>query len=99
MKLTNIKSLNLWEGGKYQTVNQIGVYNFHGYNFDGTDSSVSYRLGVTETSEGSDGSIIESFVSYSEGSVIIPDSVVQTWGADDNPIIAYVIAELNLEEA
>lgn len=99
MKTTNIKPINIWEGGKYKTVDQLGVYNFHGYNFDGTDSMVSYRLGVTETSEGSDGSEIKSFVSYSEGSVSVPDSIVQAWGQDDDPIVAFVLTSLNLEEA
>jgi hypothetical protein len=99
MKLTTIEPINIWEGGKYKTVNQLGVYNFHGYNFDGTDSMVSYRLGVTETTEGSDGSEIASFVSYSEGSVTVPDAIVQAWGKDDDPIVAFVLTSLNLEEA
>lgn len=99
MKLIEIKPLNIWNGGKYQTASQIGLYNFHGYDFDGTASSVSYKLGFTESSEQADGFASDFFVSINEGSIAIPDSLVQTWGASDEPIIAYTLSELGLQEA
>ena len=99
MKLIEIKPLNLWNGGKYQTASQIGLYNFHGYDFDGTASSVSYRLGFIESVEEPDGETSNTFISINEGSIAIPDSLVQTWGASDEPIIAYTLSELGLQEA
>lgn len=60
------------------------LYNFHNYNFDGTDSTVSYRLQTEEE------------VTLSEGSIAIPDDVVQAWGVDDEPMFDYVATKLNL---
>lgn len=66
------------------------LYNFHGYNFDGSDSVVSYKLGFIEAED--------RWVSLSEGSVQIPDAVVQSWASDDDPIFDYVLTQLKLTE-
>lgn len=81
--------------GETKIADSIGIYNFHGYNFNSSPSGVSYRLGqLAPATESAD----SQFASYFEGSVIVPDDIVQTWGADDDPIITYVIQSLNLEK-
>lgn len=98
MNSKNIKTVNFWTANGIKKANQILLYNFHNYNFDGTPSSVSYKLGFTEQILNEDETTIDRFVSLSEGSVIIPDEVVQTWGSDDEPIFTYTIQELGLTE-
>lgn len=87
MNYREISPVSFWspEGDKIAT--RILLYNFHGYNFDGTNSIVSYKLQ-------DDGE-----KSLSEGSVSLPDTLVQAWGEDDEPIFDYVISELNLTRA
>ena len=96
MKKLQIQPVNIWINGENRSASELIVYNFHNYNFDGTDSLVSYKLGASDIGGASTDA---QFVSYSEGSVVIPDAIVQTWGTDDDPIIDYVLASLNLEEA
>lgn len=94
-----INAINFWSKDGNKSADTILLYNFHGYNFDGTDSWVSYKLGTIETKEVTveEGVIIEySFASYFEGSVPVPNGVVQAWGEDDEPIFDYVISTLNL---
>lgn len=94
MNYRTIEPVGFWspEGTKLAT--RLTLYNFHGYNFDGKDSIVSYKLQeVILDNEG-----VETLSSLSEGSVAIPDSVVQAWGADDEPIFDYVLDQLNLEK-
>lgn len=75
------------------------LYNFHGYNFDGKDSTVSYKLGFVELVNSPDEleTQTERWTSLYEGSVTIPDYIVQAWGEDDEPIFDYVMEALNLE--
>lgn len=88
MNTRNIQSVEFWTPEGNQSAGEILLYNFHGYNFDSTDSIVSYKIGNTDGSG--------KWTSLSEGSVFLPDTVVQAWGEDDEPIFDYVIAELNL---
>lgn len=98
MNTRKIRPIQFWRQSGTSTATDILLYNFHGYNFDGTDSAVSYRIGFLETVTGPDGETpIERWTSLSEGSVIIPNSIVQAWGEDDEPIFDYVMEELNLE--
>ena len=94
MKIIDIQPVTFWIDGVNEIADQICLYNFHGYNFDGSDSLVSYKVGWSELL--TDGETVV-FHSYGEGSVSIPDSVVQSWGADDDPIIDFVLTTLNLE--
>lgn len=90
MNTRNIQPVEFWTPEGNQSAGEILLYNFHGYNFDGTDSVVSYKIGNTaETGK---------WTSLSEGSVKLPDEVVQAWGEDDEPIFDYVIAQLGLTE-
>lgn len=94
-----ITPINFWSKEGNKSADSILLYNFHGYNFDDTDSWVSYRLGTVVTREipVEEGVIIEkSFASYFEGSVAIPNDIVQAWGQDDEPIFDYIISTLNL---
>jgi hypothetical protein len=102
MNYRTIEPVEFWSPTGTNSATRILLYNFHGYNFDGTDSYVSYKLlavtVVTDTDE--EGNEVERDVtkSLSEGSVGVPDEVVQVWGVDDEPIFDYVIDQLNLEK-
>lgn len=87
-----ITPINFWSKEGDKSADTILLYNFHGYNFDGTDSWVSYRLGVIEQLEED----TVRFVAYFEGSVPVPNGIVQAWGEDDEPIFSHVISTLNL---
>lgn len=93
-----IQQVNFWKQTGAATADHILLYNFHGYNFDGSDSVVSYKLGFIELVDfvGEDGGQVERWTSLYEGSVMLPNEVVQNWGEDDEPIFDYVIQELNL---
>lgn len=88
MNSREIAPVSFWKPEGDQIADTIVLYNFHGYNFDGSESIVSYRLGFTDAND--------KWVSLAESSVKIPDSVVQAWGEDDEPIFDFVIGELNL---
>jgi hypothetical protein len=88
-----IKPISFWSKDGDKLADHILLYNFHGYNFDGTDSWVSYKLGKVELIEEDK----EMFYSYFEGSVPVPNTVVQDWGEDDEPIFDFVIDTLNLD--
>jgi hypothetical protein len=86
MNTRTIQPVDFWTPEGVKVATTLLLYNFHGYNFDGTDSVVSYKL-LSATDE-----------SLSEGSVALPDDVVQVWGANDAPIFDYVLTQLNLTE-
>lgn len=90
MNKRTITPVEFWTPEGNKSAGEILLYNFHGYNFDGTDSIVSYKIGNTDESG--------KWTSLSEGSVSLPDDVVQAWGEDDEPIFDYVINELGLTE-
>lgn len=91
MNARKVQPVTFWSPEGSKEADTLLLYNFHGYDFNGTNSMVSYKLGVNETIGEQ-----EKFVSLSEGSVSIPDSVVQAWGEDDEPIFNYVVDKLNL---
>lgn len=88
-----IKPVSFWSKEGDKLADHILLYNFHGYNFDGTDSWVSYKLGKVEQINEDQ----EMFYSFFEGSVPLPNTTVQEWGENDEPIFDYVIEELNLD--
>lgn len=94
MNTRNIAAISFWTPTAVEQADALMLYNFHGYNFNGTASSVSYKLGRFEQM----GDEEPKFVSLAEGSVSVPDAVVQSWGQDDECIFDHVIAELNLEK-
>lgn len=97
MNTRRIKPVEFWNDGNTKEATSIRLYNFHGYNFDGSNSIVSYKLECEESFEVDGGESIAQRTSLFEGSVSVPDDVVQSWGADDEPIFDFVIGELNLE--
>ncbi|MFZ9272091.1 MAG: hypothetical protein ACO24B_01605 [Ilumatobacteraceae bacterium] len=100
MNTRKIQPIDFWINGITQSADIILLHNFHGYNFDGTDSMVSYKLGFEKATEGSDENPLSvTFVSLSENSVCVPNDVVQTWGEDDEPIFDFVIDKLGLKRA
>lgn len=97
--IRQIEEIESWIPSGVATANMLQLYNFHNYNFDGQDSSrVSYRLFSWEdtgTVDGAGDPVYKQKI-VNEGTVIIPDSVVQSWGTDDGVIFDYVIANLGL---
>lgn len=93
-----IQPVQFWKQTGPATADHVLLYNFHNYNFNGTDSVVSYKLGFIELVDvpDSSGEQYERWTSLYEGSVLLPNTVVQDWGEDDEPIFDYVIQELNL---
>lgn len=85
MNTRNIQPIAFWSPSGTDEADQIQLYNFHGYDFNGLDSYVSYRMM----------SSADKHVIY-EGTVKVPASVVDQWGADDQPIFDFVLTELGL---
>lgn len=82
-----------------RTAEYIQLYNFHQYNFDGQDSAlVNYELVfyVPEVQEDPEAEPKLARGVVFSGTIGIPDDVVQSWGADDEPIFDYVIETLGL---
>lgn len=99
MNKREIEPVSFWTFDGTKEATHILLYNFHQYNFDGSDSVVSYKLGYVDEVVDEDGVEYERWVSLTEGSVKLPNSLVQSWGSDDEPIFDYVVEELNLEYA
>lgn len=101
LSIRQIEEVTSWTEEGYKSADHIQLYNFHNYNFDASDSSiVSYRLFLMETESvtGPDGQSTDRQVKrvLTEGSVKVPDTIVQAWGEDDEPIFDHVIEELGL---
>ena len=109
--LRQITPISFWFPTGQREADHILLYNFHAYNFDSSDSMVSYKLvKVTErtvqvalpqapgilTEEQFEEKIVQDLESIYEGSISIPHDVVQEWGKDDEPIFDFVISQLNL---
>ena len=99
MNKREIEPVSFWTFDGTKEATHILLYNFHQYNFDGSDSVVSYKLGYVDEVVDEDGVEYERWVSLTEGSVKLPNSLVQSWGSNDEPIFDYVVEELNLEYA
>lgn len=83
----NIEPVAFWSPEGPREASRIGLYNFHGYDFDGTDSRVSYRL------------LAPPGEALFEGTVTVPAAVTDGWGADDEVIFDHVITALGLTKA
>lgn len=88
-----IEPVSFWAPSGTRIADHIVLYNFHNYNFDGTDSMVSFRLVRFVYQQQAQAEVPESIY---EGSIAIPNDVVQEWGEDDEPMFDYVITQLNL---
>lgn len=77
----------LWSTNGIQTIDTIKLTNFTGYDFHESMGRVEYAIGNT---------IEDVFTPLINGSVELPEEVVNNWGASDEPVIDYVIAKLGL---
>jgi len=98
MNYREIVPIPFWLPNLPLEASRIVLYNFHNYNFDGTDATVSYRLEGVPVSDEYIGTNPPLRLLY-EGSVTIPNEIVQNWGEDDEPIFQYVIDVLGLVRA
>jgi len=85
----NIQPIATWtpEGEKSMTI--LALSNFFDYHFDDGSGKVEYKLiGVDSDT----GSAVEYFI----GTLDIPSSIIQQWGASDDIIWTYVTAILGI---
>lgn len=100
MNIKPIIPISFWQNGNIIEANHVMLYNFHGYDFNGMPSSVSYKLLLLVRTPDADGDDIAEaeYVSVYENSVQLPYEVVSVWGEDDQIIWDYVFEQLNLTE-
>ena len=67
------------------TIDTLRLNDFFHYFFNGGGGMVSYSLASSV-----------SGLDYFNGNIEIPSSVVQQWGADDEPIFQYVAQTLGV---
>lgn len=85
MNIVLIQSFSALAAGELQECNAIKFTNFSGYDFSGGNGgTVEYAVGKKDGDE---------FTPVSNGSCIIPYSVVANWGSDDSVIFNYVITQ------
>lgn len=89
MNTRQIQPKTIWtpSGEKIATI--FALTNFSNYRFDNGPGLVSYKLTGMEGDP-------ESAYDYFLGTVEIPSSVVQQWGASDDIIFDYVANQLGL---
>jgi hypothetical protein len=82
-----IQPIQIWTSSGNKEINVLALTNFFDYHFDNGSGKVEYKminadpLGATE---------------YFIGTIDIPASVIQQWGASDDIIWEYVASELGL---
>lgn len=92
MNKREIQPVQFWTPDGVKQANMIELFNFHDYNFNQEDTSrVNWNL-----LEGVLAGETQSFNILDSGSVLIPYSIVESWGQDDEPIFNYVIQTLGL---
>ena len=77
----------LWSITGVQTIDTIKLTGYEGYDFHGATGRVNYAIGAMEG---------EFFTPLINGSVELPEDVVNAWGESDTPVIDYVINKLGL---
>jgi hypothetical protein len=84
MNIKSIQQIDIWSADGQKTVDRLNLTNFCGYKFNDGAGYVDYSL------IGTQGEV------YHSGSIEIPSSIIQQWGADDNVIWDYVVTSLGL---
>lgn len=70
-------------------IDTLFLNDFYHYHFDDGDGKVSYSLATLNSTTG-------EYVNCFSGSMNIPASIIQQWGASDDIIFDYVAQQLNL---
>jgi hypothetical protein len=98
---TQIQTKKVWttQGEKDATI--LALSNFCGYNFDNGGGKVEYKLigmespGMTINEDG-----LEQLPPVAKelfiGTIDVPSSIIQQWGASDSIIWDYVCSQLNI---
>jgi hypothetical protein len=89
--MSNVKEIlpkSVWTDSGEKSANYLSLTNFKDYHFDDGPGVVMYSL------IGPDGS--DGLTPYFQGSITIPASVIQNWGASDDIIWDYVATELQI---
>jgi len=97
-----IQPTTVWTPTGEKSATIFALTDFFGYYFDNGGGTVTYTLSGMEsagTTTLEDGTVVplpESAVTYFTANMLIPSSVVQSWGASDDVIFNYVAGQLNL---
>ena len=83
-----IQPISTWTPDGEKEISVLAVSNFYDYHFDNGSGKIEYKLISVNPQVGA----TEHFT----GVVEIPSSIVQQWGADDEPIFQYVAQTLGL---
>ncbi len=89
--MSNVKAISpksVWTDSGEKWANYLSLTNFRDYHFDDGSGIVEYSLIGPDSSDG--------LTPYFNGSITIPASVIQNWGASDDIIWDYVTTELQI---
>lgn len=100
--------IHTWVDGSEIQMQIISLDNFYGYNFEGFGGYVHYLLinyketpllddnGDPVVDGNGDPVLTITKTPILDGRVELPEALVQSWGANDQPIFDYVAQSLNL---
>ena len=84
MNIRDIQPINIWSPEGLQSVSKLKFLTFYGYEFNDGPGYVDYQLLA-----------LSDEMQY-QATLIIPENIVQQWGADDSIIWDYVAETLGL---
>jgi len=112
MELSNnereITPVMTWKNGTETPLQILRLDNFNGYNFDNFGGFVHYMLvnyvetpqvdenGAPVVDGNGDPVMTVTKTALLDGTVELPETLVQSWGENDQPIFDYVAQQLNL---
>lgn len=88
MNTRQIQPITAWTPEGQKEISVLALSNFSDYHFDNGSGIVEYKLISVDLELGA----TEHFI----GKIEIPSSIVQQWGADDEPIFQYVAQTLGI---
>jgi len=80
-------SKQIWSSSGLQTIDTIKLTGYNGYDFNGSMGRVFYAIGKMQDN---------IFIPYIEENIELPAEIVNNWGADDEPVINFVMNKLGL---
>jgi len=92
-----ITPVNLWVNGTSYTASVFALNGYAGYNFIDNPGQVQWAMmSYEETTDPETGNVTVTKNQIMQGNTPLTYSLVESWGADDQPIFVYVAGQLNL---